>query len=90
MKRNTARFATAVLATLPTLAAHAADIFVAPEGRGGMTGADWSNALNGSRDGFHIDVKTAITAAVVAVNVRTNDSITEKDILPFEESIFLL
>ena len=29
-----------------------------------MTGADWSNALNGSLDGFHIDVKTAITDAV--------------------------
>lgn len=32
----------------------------------------------------------AIAAAVVAVNVRTDDSITKKDILPFEESIFLL
>ena len=45
-------------------ATQAADIFVAPEGRGAMTGADWSNALNGSRDGFHIDVKNAILAAV--------------------------
>ena len=29
-----------------------------------MTGADWSNALNGSNDGFHIDVKEAIDNAV--------------------------
>ena len=33
-------------------------------GAGDKTGADWSNALNGSNDGFHIDVKTAITDAV--------------------------
>ena len=62
MKRMTASLIAAVMAL--ALASHAADIFVAPEGRGGMTGADWSNALNGSRDGFHIDVKTAITTAV--------------------------
>ena len=60
MKRTTACF----LAAMTAFAAQAADIFVAPEGRGAMTGADWSNALNGSRDGFHIDVKNAILAAV--------------------------
>ena len=62
MKRITASLTAALMAL--AFASHAADIFVAPEGRGGMTGADWSNALNGSRDGFHIDVKNAILAAV--------------------------
>ncbi len=37
-----------------------------------MTGADWSNALNGSRDGFHIDVKTAITTAVAGGATEVN------------------
>ena len=62
MKRTTACFLAAMTAF--ATATQAADIFVAPEGRGEMTGADWSNALNGSRDGFHIDVKNAILAAV--------------------------
>ncbi len=62
MKRTTACFLAAM--TVLAMATHAADIFVAPEGRGAQTGANWSNALNGSRDGFHIDVKNAITAAV--------------------------
>ena len=54
----------AAIACIFSFASFASDIFVAPEGRGAMTGADWSNALNGSNDGFHIDVKTAITNAV--------------------------
>ena len=37
-----------------------------------MTGADWSNALNGSRDGFHIDVKNAITTAVAGGATEVN------------------
>ncbi len=70
MKRITANLTAALMAL--ALASHAADIFVAPEGRGGMTGADWSNALNGSRDGFHIDVKTAITTAVAGGATEVN------------------
>ena len=62
MKRTTACFLAAMTAF--ATATQAADIFVAPEGRGAMTGTDWSNALNGSRDGFHIGVKNAITTAV--------------------------
>ena len=62
MKRTTACFLAAMTAF--ATATQAADIFVAPEGRGEMTGADWSNALNGSRDGFHIDVRAAITSAI--------------------------
>ena len=42
----------------------AVDIFVSPTGNGEKTGANWSNALNGSNDGWHIDVKNAITGAV--------------------------
>ena len=42
----------------------AADIFVSPTGNGEKTGANWSNALNGSNDGWHIDVKNAITAGM--------------------------
>ena len=57
----------AALAALVTAAAtlhlQAADIFVSPNGSGEKTGANWSNALNGSNDGWHIDVKTAITGA---------------------------
>ena len=58
------RFALAFLCFSFAFSSYAVDIFVAPEGRGAMTGADWSNALNGSLDGYHIDVKTAITDAV--------------------------
>ena len=58
------RLALAFLCFSFAFSSYADDIFVAPEGRGEMTGANWSNALNGSRDGFHIDVKNAITAAV--------------------------
>ena len=70
MKRTTACFLVAMAAF--STASFAADIFVAPEGRGGMTGADWSNALNGSRNGFHIDVKSAITAAVAGGATEVN------------------
>ncbi len=70
MKRTTACFLAAMTAF--ATATQAADIFVAPEGRGAMTGADWSNALNGSRDGFHIDVKTAITTAVAGGATEVN------------------
>ncbi len=70
MKRMTTGFAAALMAL--AVASHAADIFVAPEGRGAMTGADWSNALNGSLDGFHIDVKSAITAAVAGGATEVN------------------
>ena len=61
MKRTTACF----LATLAAIAAatQAADIFVAPEGRGEMTGADWSNARKGTLDGYS-GVQQAIAAAV--------------------------
>ncbi len=69
MKRITASLA-ALMAL--SLASYADDIFVAPEGRGGMTGANWSNALNGSRDGFHIDVKNAITTAVAGGATEVN------------------
>lgn len=58
------RLALAFLCFSFAFSSYADDIFVAPEGRGEMTGANWSNALNGSRDGFHIDVKNAITDAV--------------------------
>ena len=70
MKRITAGLTIAFMAL--ALASYADDIFVAPEGRGGMTGADWSNALNGSRDGFHIDVKNAITTAVAGGATEVN------------------
>ena len=40
-----------------------ATIFVTPDGSGDRTGTNWSNALKGSHDGFHIDLWTAITAA---------------------------
>ncbi len=62
--KTVACFAVTALALSQALPVRAADIFVASEGRGAMTGASWSNALNGSRDGYHIDVKNAITAAV--------------------------
>ncbi len=61
MKRTTACFLAAM--TVLAIATQAADIFVAPEGRGAMTGADWSNALKGTLDGYS-GVRTAITAAV--------------------------
>ena len=70
MKRITASLTAALMAL--SLASYADDIFVAPEGRGGMSGADWSNALNGSRDGFHIDVKNAITTAVAGGATEVN------------------
>ena len=35
-------------------------------------------------------IAVLMVAAVVAAKIRTNNDITEKDILPFEESIFLL
>ena len=50
----------------------AADIFVSPTGSGEKTGANWSNALNGSNDGWHIDVKNAITAAVASEAEEVN------------------
>ena len=70
MKRTATGLTAALMALV--LASHAEDIFVAPEGRGGMTGADWSNALNGSRNGFHIDVKSAITTAVAGGATEVN------------------
>lgn len=54
----------ALVTVLAALQAQAADIFVSPTGSGGKTGANWSNALNGSNDGWHIDVAAAITAAI--------------------------
>ena len=42
-----AAFVTVVL----TSQLQAADIFVSPTGNGEKTGANWSNALNGSNDG---------------------------------------
>ena len=50
----------------------AVDIFVSPTGNGEKTGANWSNALNGSNDGWHIDVKNAITAAVASEAEEVN------------------
>ena len=70
MKRTTACLLAAMTAF--ATATQAADIFVAPEGRGAMTGANWSNALNGSRDGFHINVKSAITAAAAGGATEVN------------------
>ena len=61
MKRTTACFLAAMTAFAS--AAYATDIFVAPEGRGEMTGADWSNALKGTLEGYS-DVRAAIVAAV--------------------------
>ena len=50
------------------------NIFVAPEGRGEMTGASWSNALGGSGTGYSVDLKAAIEGAIAEgageVNVR--------------------
>ena len=54
----------ALVTVLLTSQLQAADIFVSPTGNGEKTGANWSNALNGSNDGWHIDVKNAITSAV--------------------------
>jgi hypothetical protein len=42
----------------------AVDIYVSPTGSGEKTGLNWSNALNGSNDGWHIDIKNAITSAI--------------------------
>ena len=42
----------------------AVDIFVSPTGNGEKTGANWSNALNGSNDGYHIDIPRAIANAI--------------------------
>ena len=59
------RAALAALVTVfGTCNIQAADIFVSPTGSGEKTGANWSNALNGSNDGWHIDIKNAITSAV--------------------------
>ena len=59
------RAALAALVTVVlTSQLQAADIFVSPTGSGEKTGLNWSNALNGSNDGWHIDVKNAITSAV--------------------------
>ena len=59
------RAALAALVTVfGTCNIQAADIFVSPTGSGEKTGMNWSNALNGSNDGWHIDVKNAITSAV--------------------------
>jgi hypothetical protein len=55
-----AAFVTVVL----TSQSLAVDIFVSPTGSGEKTGVNWSNALNGSNDGWHIDVKNAITSAI--------------------------
>ena len=58
----------AALAALVTVVltgqSQAVDIFVSPTGNGEKTGVNWSNALNGSNDGWHIDIKNAITDAV--------------------------
>ena len=55
-----AAFVTVVL----TSQSLAVDIFVSPTGSGEKTGLNWSNALNGSNDGWHIDIKNAITSAI--------------------------
>ena len=72
MNRTTARFASAALAALLALASHADNIFVAPEGRGEMTGADWSNALKGTLDGYsgvRAAINTAVAGGATEVNV---------------------
>ena len=61
MKRTTACFLAAMTAFATVT--QAADLFVAPEGRGAMTGADWSNARKGTLDGYS-GVRAAIVAAV--------------------------
>ena len=55
---------TALVTVVLTGQSLAADIFVSPTGSGEKTGANWSNALNGSNDGWDIDIKNAITSAV--------------------------
>ena len=67
------RAALAALVTVVlTSQAKAIDIFVSPTGSGEKTGMNWSNALNGSNDGWHIDVKNAITAAVASEAKEVN------------------
>ncbi|MBO7309133.1 MAG: hypothetical protein J6V38_05830 [Kiritimatiellae bacterium] len=67
------RAALAALVTVVfTSQLQAADIFVSPTGNGEKTGANWSNALNGSNDGWHIDVKNAITSAVASEAEEVN------------------
>lgn len=63
VNKSTVCFAAFALALSLVLSVHAADIFVAPEGRGEMTGADWSNARKGTLDGYS-GVQQAIAAAV--------------------------
>ena len=69
MKRTTACFLAAMTAF--ATATQAADIFVAPEGRGAMTGADWSNARKGTLDGYS-GVRAAIVAAVAGGATEVN------------------
>ena len=61
-------FAVAASATM----SRAANIFVAPEGRGEMTGADWSNALKGTLNGYsgvRAAINTAVAGGATEVNV---------------------
>ncbi len=80
--RHTGMFRTALVALVTILLTsqlQAADIFVSPTGSGEKTGANWSNALNGSNDGWHIDVKTAITGAVAGGAEEINVFLADGD-----------
>ena len=72
MNKTAIHFATAALASLFALASQADDIVVAPEGRGEMTGTDWSNALKGTLDGYsgvRAAINTAVAGGATEVNV---------------------